>query len=220
MHGTRSDPSALVVCCTCSEDMYPTNGCCACPSRHGWKLKPRCILFRNTHDGSQVSNESFERAMGASGIHLKPEELALLKLRYQVPGLRGVVNYQRFCDQIDKVRRRLECPQAGGAIWSDGINSASPLYGSCGSMRSDGKVDRYRSPPRKNANVTNVYGRLRSGWRHDVTLTNIFGSIEQETGQRVLNRIISPRGSICRHRLVLACLSILHGARLRRKLHV
>lgn len=52
----------------------------------------------------QVSEASFVRAMDASGIGLSREELGLVINRYRVPGGGGAIDYQRFCDQSNKVR--------------------------------------------------------------------------------------------------------------------
>lgn len=52
---------------------------------------------------SQVSEASFVRAMDASGIGLTREELGLVINRYKIPEGGGAVNYQKFCDQSNKV---------------------------------------------------------------------------------------------------------------------
>lgn len=44
------------------------------------------------------------RAMNASGIDLTKEELGLLINRYRVPAGNGAIDYQKFCDQSNKVR--------------------------------------------------------------------------------------------------------------------
>lgn len=41
--------------------------------------------------------------MDASGINLTNPELNLLMDRYRVPGTSGAIDYQRFCDQSNKV---------------------------------------------------------------------------------------------------------------------
>lgn len=55
---------------------------------------------------SKVSEASFVRAMDASGIGLNREELDMLVNRYRVPGGGGAIDYQRFCDQSNKVWQR------------------------------------------------------------------------------------------------------------------
>lgn len=42
--------------------------------------------------------------MDASGIDLTKEELGLLINRYRVPAGNGAIDYQKFCDQSNKVR--------------------------------------------------------------------------------------------------------------------
>lgn len=41
--------------------------------------------------------------MNASGIGLTEVELGLLINRYKVPAGDGAIDYQKFCDQMDKV---------------------------------------------------------------------------------------------------------------------
>lgn len=41
--------------------------------------------------------------MNASGIGLTDEELGLLINRYRVPAGNGAIDYQKFCDQTNKV---------------------------------------------------------------------------------------------------------------------
>lgn len=43
--------------------------------------------------------------MDVSGIGLTRAELGLLANRYRVPGGGGFIDYQKFCDQSNKVRR-------------------------------------------------------------------------------------------------------------------
>lgn len=43
------------------------------------------------------------RAMNASGIDLTQEELGLLINRYTIPTGKGAIDYQKFCDQMNKV---------------------------------------------------------------------------------------------------------------------
>lgn len=50
-----------------------------------------------------MSEASFVRAIDASGIGLTKEELGLVINRYRVPGGGGAIDYQRFCDQSNKV---------------------------------------------------------------------------------------------------------------------
>lgn len=52
----------------------------------------------------QVNKSTFVRAMDASGIGLTQEELGLLINRYTVPAGNGAIDYQIFCDQMNKVR--------------------------------------------------------------------------------------------------------------------
>ena len=52
----------------------------------------------------QVSEGSFVRAMDVSGIDLTKEDLGLLINRYRAPGGGGLIDYQKFCDQSNKVR--------------------------------------------------------------------------------------------------------------------
>lgn len=51
-----------------------------------------------------MSEGSFVRAMDVSGIGLTKEELGLLIQRYRAPGDGGLIDYQKFCDQSNKVR--------------------------------------------------------------------------------------------------------------------
>lgn len=43
--------------------------------------------------------------MDASGIGLTREELGLVISRYKIPGSGGGINYQKFCDQSNKVKQ-------------------------------------------------------------------------------------------------------------------
>lgn len=54
----------------------------------------------------QVNETTFVRAMNASGIDLTKEELGLLIKRYRIPAGNGLIDYQKFCDQSNKVRNR------------------------------------------------------------------------------------------------------------------
>lgn len=51
-----------------------------------------------------MNETTFVRAMNASGIGLTQEELGLLINRYAVPAGNGAIDYQKFCDQMNKVR--------------------------------------------------------------------------------------------------------------------
>jgi Ca2+-binding EF-hand superfamily protein len=64
--------------------------------------------FDRMHLG-RVSKNQFHRAILLSGIIVSPEEVDLLMTRYEVPaenmpdGHANMVNYKKFCNQIDKV---------------------------------------------------------------------------------------------------------------------
>eukprot|EP00903_Cladosiphon_okamuranus_P012495 g11700.t1 len=51
----------------------------------------------------KVTETTFVRAMNASGIGLTKEELGLLINRYRIPAGNGLIDYQKFCDQSNKV---------------------------------------------------------------------------------------------------------------------
>ncbi|CAM9396924.1 unnamed protein product, partial [Ectocarpus fasciculatus] len=51
----------------------------------------------------KVNETTFVRAMNASGIGLTQEELGLLINRYRLPAGNGLIDYQKFCDQSNKV---------------------------------------------------------------------------------------------------------------------
>ena len=57
----------------------------------------------------RVTKSQFHRGVIVSGITVSPEEIELLMTRYEVPssempdGTADMVNYKKFCDQIDKV---------------------------------------------------------------------------------------------------------------------
>ncbi|CAM9943648.1 unnamed protein product [Scytosiphon promiscuus] len=51
----------------------------------------------------KVNETTFVRAMNTSGIGLTEQELGLLINRYKVPAGDGAIDYQKFCDQMDKV---------------------------------------------------------------------------------------------------------------------
>lgn len=55
-----------------------------------------------------MNETTFVRAMNASGIGLTQEELGLLINRYAVPAGNGAIDYQKFCDQMNKVRNEEE----------------------------------------------------------------------------------------------------------------
>lgn len=46
--------------------------------------------------------------MNASGIGLTQEELGLLINRYRLPAGNGLIDYQKFCDQSNKVCQTLQ----------------------------------------------------------------------------------------------------------------
>lgn len=62
-------------------------------------------LLRVALISKQVSEVSFVRAMDASGIGLTRDELGLVISRYKIPGGGGGINYQKFCDQSNKVNQ-------------------------------------------------------------------------------------------------------------------
>ncbi|CAM9953786.1 unnamed protein product [Pylaiella littoralis] len=75
----------------------------------------------------KVNKSTFVRAMDASGIGLTQEELGLLINRYTVPAGNGAIDYQIFCDQMNKVFTFKRLERTPGKVLVRSLQETPPL---------------------------------------------------------------------------------------------
>ncbi|CAB1116756.1 unnamed protein product [Ectocarpus sp. CCAP 1310/34] len=74
----------------------------------------------------KVNETTFVRAMNASGIGLTQEELGLLINRYRLPAGNGLIDYQKFCDQSNKVFTSKHLERTPGKTLIRSLQSTQP----------------------------------------------------------------------------------------------
>ncbi|CBJ31039.1 conserved unknown protein [Ectocarpus siliculosus] len=74
----------------------------------------------------KVNETTFVRAMNASGIGLTQEELGLLINRYRLPAGSGLIDYQKFCDQSNKVFTSKHLERTPGKTLIRSLQSTQP----------------------------------------------------------------------------------------------
>ncbi|CAM9185097.1 unnamed protein product [Ectocarpus sp. 12 AP-2014] len=74
----------------------------------------------------KVNETTFVRAMNASGIGLTQEELGLLINRYRLPAGNGLIDYQKFCDQSNKVFTSKHLERTPGKTLIRSLQSIQP----------------------------------------------------------------------------------------------
>ncbi len=71
-------------------------------SHHG-RLPPQQTFDKRR--SKKISRAQFLRGLDDAGLKLNEKEAMALAIRYAVPGDEFLINYRKFCDQIDKGAR-------------------------------------------------------------------------------------------------------------------